>query len=85
MCPRCKSQDVIASQPVVDGAVVLGAQVGSVLGGTLLIATGPLAILVGLLAGAALGGCGGYKAAEAIDSRWKYVCQECGCTWKQSD
>jgi phage tail tape-measure protein len=83
-CPKCNSSELEAAQSVVIGSMGLGAQVGSIVGGALTIAAGPL-MIVGLLAGTILGGWGGMTAGEAIDPRWKYVCQKCGCTWKQVD
>jgi phage tail tape-measure protein len=83
-CPKCQSTELEISQSVVVGSTGIGAQVGSIIGGALTIATGPLMIL-GLLAGAALGGWGGNAAGEAIDPRWKWVCGNCGYSWKQSE
>ena len=82
MCPRCKSKEVIASQPVVEGGMAIGAQAGSILGGLVLLATGPF-MIIGLTAGAVLGGWAGIEAGEALDSSWKHVCQNCGCEWRE--
>lgn len=83
MCPKCKSKDVEGSPSVVVNGLVIGAQGGSVLGCALAVAAGGPAALLGLLGGAVLGGVAGVKAGEAIDPRWKYVCNRCGCTWKE--
>ena len=50
--------------------------------GLLTIAVPPL-MIIGLTVGAVLGGWGGMGLGEALDPRWKYVCSNCGCTWKE--
>jgi phage tail tape-measure protein len=81
-CPKCKSKELHISQSFVEGAVGIGAQVGGVVGGLVLMALGPLGMLVGLLAGGGLGGWGGHNAGNAFDPRWKYICLKCGHAWK---
>jgi hypothetical protein len=84
-CPKCRSTDTTASQPAVDAGVTIGLHTGGIGAAVLTIgALGPFAVIP-LIAGALLGGCGGYMAGEAIDPRWKRVCNDCGCTWKQID
>jgi hypothetical protein len=54
--------------------MVIGAQIGSVLGGIVTVACGPLAMLAGLVAGMVAGAGAGDKVGEVCDD---WICSDC--------
>jgi hypothetical protein len=81
-CIRCGSGNVVVTSLETNlGAI--GMQTGSIIGGALLIACGPLAMVAGLLAGAVAGCAVGTKTGKALEPRSKYKCRNCGCSWKE--
>ena len=69
-CQRCGSSGAERSGT----SMVLGAQVGSVIGCALTVAIGGPVALVGLLAGAVAGGIAGDKVGENCDG---WLCRSC--------